>query len=140
MLLRLLAGRMECGSCDHAVTPQQRYPTLPTKSPQQQHLNPSTDKNLQLMVINTPAGTNVISTSCLHPNIWFAMLNICTYHSFGMVSTYNSTLKEIASWHRFLSQLECLQGHFASPFLSYVLKFGGAKFFHGLARKSWMLD
>ena len=53
---------------------QQQCNTLPTKSPHQQHLNTSTNKNLQLMVINTPAGTNVISASCFDPNIWLTHL------------------------------------------------------------------
>ena len=45
------------------------------KSPQQQQHNPSTNKNLQLRAINTPAGYNACSLSCSHPNVWLSVMN-----------------------------------------------------------------
>ena len=60
---------------------QQPHPTLSTKSLKQQHANLSTSNNLQLMVANTPTSANVISSSCLCPNIWLSVLNMraCTH-------------------------------------------------------------
>ena len=63
-----------------STLPCKAYSSLPTKSPQQQHPNPSTSKNFQLVVMNTPTSANTISASYLHPNVWFAMLNMsCVY-------------------------------------------------------------
>ena len=74
----LLVGR---GNVDderkrrNETLPQQPHAPLPTKSPQQQHPNPSANKNLQRMAIDTSAGTNAISASCLQPNVWLSVLH-----------------------------------------------------------------
>ena len=47
----------------------------PPKSSQQQHHNPSANKKLQLRVINTPAGSDEYSLSCLHLNICLSVMN-----------------------------------------------------------------
>ena len=57
---------------------QQPYPTLLAKSLQLQQQRPSssTSKNLQLIVLNTPTSTNVISISYLCPNLWLSNSNM----------------------------------------------------------------
>ena len=69
----LLGGR----SAVAAVPAPSQLPHSPlrTKSPQQRHPNASANKKLQLMAINTHAGTNVISISCPHINILLRVIN-----------------------------------------------------------------
>ena len=82
---------------------QQPHPTLPTKSSQQQHPNPSTNKNFQLIVTSTLTSTNTISTSSYDSNVQLRTLNACDYFHIHSATSLNLQQKQQASYQ---SQLE----------------------------------